>query len=201
MFMLFSEKHYTVILVQSRRLSFTMRGTPGAFSAFGPWIFWAALLLGVALPKPQPPSRSWAMTAPAHLPDLKPQQPEEHSESLAHSWVMNLVPAAAAGAAGAAGAAAGEAAAAGAGDAAAAPPKPQPLPPGPVATRRAAHLPTEQQPDAHSPSLAQSPVMNWVPGALPEPVAAVAAAAAGEAAAGEAAAAAAKQALAKDRAG
>jgi hypothetical protein len=32
----------------------------------------AALSLGWASPKPQPPSRSWATMAPAHLPELKP---------------------------------------------------------------------------------------------------------------------------------
>jgi len=52
----------------------------------------AALSLGVLSPKPQPPSRSWATTAPAHFPLLKPQQPDAQSASLVHAPVMNCVP-------------------------------------------------------------------------------------------------------------
>jgi hypothetical protein len=52
----------------------------------------AALSLGSALPKPQPPSISWAITGPAHLPVLKPQQPSAQSASLVHGPVMNCVP-------------------------------------------------------------------------------------------------------------
>ena len=55
----------------------------------------AALLLGCGLPNPHPPSRSWAMTGPAHLPVLKPQQPEAQSASLVQGPVMNCVPPAA----------------------------------------------------------------------------------------------------------
>src|SRR2546423_784139 len=52
----------------------------------------AAVSLGCASPNPQPPSRSWAMTGPAHLPELKPQQPEAQSASLVQGPVMNCVP-------------------------------------------------------------------------------------------------------------
>ena len=48
--------------------------------------------LGCASPWPQPPSRSWAMTGPAHLPELKPQQLDAQSESLEQGPVMNCVP-------------------------------------------------------------------------------------------------------------
>ena len=48
---------------------------------------------------PQPPSRSRAMTGPAHLPVLKPQQPDAQSASLVQGPVMNCVPWAAAKAA------------------------------------------------------------------------------------------------------
>lgn len=50
-------------------------------------------------PNPQPPSRSRAMTGPAHLPVLKPQQPDAQSASLVQGPVMNCVPWAAAKAA------------------------------------------------------------------------------------------------------
>lgn len=43
-------------------------------------------------PNPQPPSRSRAMTGPAHLPVLKPQQPDAQSASLVQGPVMNCVP-------------------------------------------------------------------------------------------------------------
>lgn len=59
----------------------------------------AALSLGWASPKPQPPSRSCATTGPAHFPDLNPQQAEEQSASVVHAPVMNWVPAPLAGAA------------------------------------------------------------------------------------------------------
>jgi hypothetical protein len=39
-----------------------------------------------------PPSRSCATIAPAHLPELKPQQPLAQSASLVHAPVMNWVP-------------------------------------------------------------------------------------------------------------
>ena len=52
----------------------------------------AALLLGCALPNPQPPSRSWATIGPAHLPELKPQQAEAQTASLVQGPVMNCVP-------------------------------------------------------------------------------------------------------------
>ena len=52
----------------------------------------AASSLGEESPNPQPPSRSWAITAPAHLPELKPQHPEAQSASLAQAPVMNWVP-------------------------------------------------------------------------------------------------------------
>ncbi|PIL32762.1 hypothetical protein GSI_04877 [Ganoderma sinense ZZ0214-1] len=57
----------------------------------------AALSLDLASPKPHPPSRSCAMMAPAHLPDLKPQQPEAQSTSPAQGPVMNCEPGAARG--------------------------------------------------------------------------------------------------------
>lgn len=53
----------------------------------------AALSLGSASPKPQPPSRSWAMMGPAHFPLLKPQHPSAQSASLVQLPVMNCVPA------------------------------------------------------------------------------------------------------------
>ncbi len=53
----------------------------------------AALSLGEVSPKPQPPSRSCAIIAPAHFPDLKPQQPDAQSASLVQAPVMNWVPA------------------------------------------------------------------------------------------------------------
>lgn len=49
----------------------------------------AALALGDASPKPQPPSRSCAMTGPAHFPLLKPQHPAAQSASLVQAPVMN----------------------------------------------------------------------------------------------------------------
>jgi hypothetical protein len=52
----------------------------------------AASSLGCESPNPQPPSRSWATIGPAHLPVLKPQQPEAQSASLVHGPVMNCVP-------------------------------------------------------------------------------------------------------------
>ena len=52
----------------------------------------AASSFGEESPNPQPPSRSWAMTAPAHLPELKPQHPEAQSASLVQAPVMNWVP-------------------------------------------------------------------------------------------------------------
>jgi hypothetical protein len=106
--------------------------TPGAASAFGPAIFCAALLFGDASPKPHPPSRSCAMTAPAHLPDLKPQHPDTQSASLLHAPVMNCEPGAIAGDVGAdAGAAPVVGAEAGAGAASAATaPAVSPLTPG-----------------------------------------------------------------------
>ena len=52
----------------------------------------AASSLGDESPNPQPPSRSCATTAPAHLPLLKPQQPDAQSASLVHTPVMNCVP-------------------------------------------------------------------------------------------------------------
>jgi hypothetical protein len=51
-----------------------------------------ALSLGVPEPKPQPPSRWRAMMAPAHLPVVKPQQPEAQAASLVQAPVMNCVP-------------------------------------------------------------------------------------------------------------
>ena len=128
--------------------------------------------LGWASPWPQPPSRVWAMTGPAHRPLLKPQQPDAQSASLEHGPVMNWVPGAIAGAADVG----GGAAAAGA-DAAwparnfcaamslgCASPKPQP-PSRSCAMTGPAHLPERkpQQEDAQSASLWQGPVMNWVP--------------------------------------
>lgn len=52
----------------------------------------AALSLGCAFPNPHPPSTSWATIAPAHLPVLKPQQPEAQSASLLQGPVINCVP-------------------------------------------------------------------------------------------------------------
>ena len=49
--------------------------------------FCAAMSLGWASPNPQPPSRSCAMTGPAHLPLLKPQQLDAQSASLWHGPV------------------------------------------------------------------------------------------------------------------
>ena len=57
----------------------------------------AALSFGWESPKPHPPSRSCAIIAPAHLPDLKPQQPEAQSTSPAQGPVMNCEPGAARG--------------------------------------------------------------------------------------------------------
>lgn len=54
----------------------------------------AAVSFGTALPKPQPPSRSWAMTGPAHFPERKPQQELAQSASEVQGPVMNWVPAA-----------------------------------------------------------------------------------------------------------
>ena len=55
-----------------------------------------ALLLGCASPKPQPSPRSLATNGAAHLPEVKPQQPDAHSASDAQTPVMNCVPFAAA---------------------------------------------------------------------------------------------------------
>lgn len=55
----------------------------------------AAVSLGCASPKPHPPSRSWATTGPAHLPELKPQQAEAQSASVVQAPVINCVPGAA----------------------------------------------------------------------------------------------------------
>jgi len=52
----------------------------------------ATLQLGEALPKPQPPSRVWAMAGPAHLPVLKAQQPCWQSESVLQGPVTNWLP-------------------------------------------------------------------------------------------------------------
>lgn len=52
----------------------------------------AARLLGPGPPEPQPPSRDWAMTAPAHLPEFLPQQTEKQSESSPQAPVINWVP-------------------------------------------------------------------------------------------------------------
>src|SRR2546421_658713 len=49
--------------------------------------------VGCSLPNPQPPSRFWAMMAPAHLPDLKQQQPEAQSASLAPAPEIYSLPA------------------------------------------------------------------------------------------------------------
>ena len=69
----------------------------GADAAWPARNFWAAMSLGWASPKPQPPSRSCAMTGPAHLPLLKPQQLDAQSASLWQGPVMNWVPAGARG--------------------------------------------------------------------------------------------------------
>ena len=58
----------------------------------------AALSLGWASPNPHPPSRSCATIAPAHLPVLKPQQPDAQSASLVQGPVMNWLPGATEGA-------------------------------------------------------------------------------------------------------
>jgi hypothetical protein len=72
--------------------------------------------LGAAAPWPQPPEPLvWATSGPAHLPDVKPQQPCWHSESDAHGVNTTFLldwAAAGAAAAGAAAAGAGAAAAA-----------------------------------------------------------------------------------------
>lgn len=68
----------------------TAAGTPGAAMVLPRAR--AALLFGVASPKPQPPSRCWAITAPAQRPVLKPQQPLAQSASLVQAPVMNWVP-------------------------------------------------------------------------------------------------------------
>ena len=52
----------------------------------------AALALGWASPKPQPPSLCWATTGPAHFPLLKPQQADAQSASEVQAPVMNWVP-------------------------------------------------------------------------------------------------------------
>jgi len=135
--------------------------------------FRAALSLGVA-PKPQPPSRCRAMIAPAHLPVLKPQQPEAQSESDLQGPVMNWVPAALAFDVAGAAALAGAALTPLEGDVIPAvkpsfraalslgvAPKPQP-PSRCKAMMAPAHLPVlkPQQPEAQSESDLQGPVMN-----------------------------------------
>ena len=50
-------------------------------------------LLGVELPKPHPPSRVWATTGPAHLPERNPQQFVKQSESDLQKLEVNWVPA------------------------------------------------------------------------------------------------------------
>ena len=151
--------------------------------------------LGWASPKPQPPSRSCATIAPAHLPDLNPQQPEAQSASLEQGPVMNWLPGATDGAgvvgavvaATVVAAAAEEVVAAAAVVVAAAAvvvagasprslraalsfgcasPKPQP-PSRSWATMAPAHFPdlNPQHPEAQSVSLEHGPVMNWLPGA------------------------------------
>jgi len=52
----------------------------------------AAVSFGEESPCPQPPSRDWAMIAPAHKPELNPQHPLAQSASLEHGPVMNCVP-------------------------------------------------------------------------------------------------------------
>jgi len=52
----------------------------------------AAMLFGCASPWPQPPSRVWAITGPAHRPLLKPQHDEAQSASEEQGPVMNCVP-------------------------------------------------------------------------------------------------------------
>lgn len=54
----------------------------------------AAVSLGTASPKPHPPSLSWAITGPAHFPELKPQHESAQSASDVQTPVMNWVPAA-----------------------------------------------------------------------------------------------------------
>ena len=61
---------------------------PAAAPVLGP-------ALGVALPKPHPPSLSWAGMTAAHLPLLKPQQLDAQSASEVQAPVMNCVPCAA----------------------------------------------------------------------------------------------------------
>ena len=51
-----------------------------------------ALLFGCALPKPQPSPRSLATKGAAHLPDVKPQQPDAQAASEVQAPVMNWVP-------------------------------------------------------------------------------------------------------------
>lgn len=68
-------------------------GAAGALALAPPF---RALLLGWALPKPQPSPRSLATKGAAHLPEVKPQQAEAHSASEAQVPVINWVPWAAA---------------------------------------------------------------------------------------------------------
>ncbi len=143
----------------------------------------AASSLGWASPNPQPPSRSWATIAPAHLPDLNPQQPEAQSASLVQGPVINWLPGATegAGVVGAVLEAVVEAVATAETDdvAGSSPrslraavsfgwgsPKPQP-PSRSCATMGAAHLPDlkPQQLEAQSTSPEHGPVMNCEPGA------------------------------------
>jgi len=52
----------------------------------------AAVSFGSASPNPQPPSRSWAMIAPAQSAEWKPQHPEAQSASEEQRPVMNCLP-------------------------------------------------------------------------------------------------------------
>ena len=134
----------------------------------------AAVSLGSASPKPQPPSRSWATIGPAHFPVLNPQQLSAHSASLVHGPVMNCVPFALAALAVALdtcttaglvpvaeGAVPLKPRATAAVSLGSASPKPQP-PSRSWATIGPAHFPVlnPQQPSAQSASLVQGPVIN-----------------------------------------
>jgi hypothetical protein len=52
----------------------------------------ATLQFGLGFPKPQPPSRVWAIAGPAHLPVLNAQQPCWQSESTLQGPVTNWSP-------------------------------------------------------------------------------------------------------------
>jgi hypothetical protein len=82
---------FAVAFPDARTPAFEL-STPGA-AALEPSLS-VARLFGATSPNPHPPSRSCAMTGPAHLPEWKPQQDDAQSASALQVPVMNCVPAA-----------------------------------------------------------------------------------------------------------